>query len=182
MDALDNPADVLFHEEQRFRQFWLWILLLSVSVICTIAVTVAMFELAKRYGGIFAVTGEDRWAFLGFLVGFTGALGVPLLFYFLRLTTTVRPDGLFIQFFLPHLHPRRISLDNVVSVKAVTYHPIAQYGGWGIRYTWKGKAYNVSGNRGVRIDYSNGRHLLIGSQRPEELASAIRRILPAAAL
>ena len=34
-------------------------------------------------------------------------------------------------------------------------------------------AYNVSGNRGVQPVFSNGKRLLIGSQRPDELAAAI---------
>jgi hypothetical protein len=36
-------------------------------------------------------------------------------------------------------------------------------------------AYNVSGNRGVQLEFSNGKRLLIGSQRPEDLAAAISR-------
>jgi len=39
-----------------------------------------------------------------------------------------------------------------------------------------GKAYNVGGNRGVRLDFSNARHLLIGSQRPGELDNAIAKV------
>jgi hypothetical protein len=49
-----------------------------------------------------------------------------------------------------------------------------EYGGWGVKYGWAGKAYNISGNRGVQLKLSNGKGLLIGSQRPEELAQAIQ--------
>ena len=48
-----------------------------------------------------------------------------------------------------------------------------EYGGWGIRWTRNGKAYNVSGDLGVRIDYENGRHLLIGTRHPDALKQAI---------
>ena len=37
-----------------------------------------------------------------------------------------------------------------------------------------GRAYNVSGREGVRLDFADGKHLLIGSQRAEELAAAIQ--------
>jgi len=37
----------------------------------------------------------------------------------------------------------------------------------------KGKAYNVSGNRGVQLELLNGGRILIGSQKPEELVKAI---------
>jgi hypothetical protein len=63
----------------------------------------------------------------------------------------------------------------VRDVAAVTCHPITEYGGWGIRWTLRGKAYNVSGRRGVRLDYENGKHLLIGSTRADELATAIHQ-------
>jgi hypothetical protein len=54
-----------------------------------------------------------------------------------------------------------------------TYRPIRDYGGWGIRYGRNGKAYNVSGNRGVMLEFSHGQKLLIGSQKPGDLANAI---------
>ncbi len=102
---------------------------------------------------------------------------VVLLAVTVELTTEVSADGLRLRFFPFHLSFRRIDLARVTRCQAVTYRPILQYGGWGIRWTWKGKAYNISRNRGVRIDYTNGRHLLIGSQRPDELAHAIRSLM-----
>ncbi len=51
---------------------------------------------------------------------------------------------------------------------------LREYGGWGVKYGRAGKAYNVSGNRSVQLKLSSGKGLLIGSQRPEELAQAIQ--------
>jgi len=92
-----------------------------------------------------------------------------------RLIIEVRPDGLYVRYVPFHRRPRRIALNEVTAVKAVAYQPILQYGGWGIRFTKKGKAYNARGSRGVRLDYANGRHLLLGSQRPDELAQMIEQ-------
>jgi hypothetical protein len=50
---------------------------------------------------------------------------------------------------------------------------LRDYGGWGIRKGRSGWAYNVSGDRGVRLTYTDGETLLIGSQRADELAKAI---------
>jgi hypothetical protein len=90
-----------------------------------------------------------------------------------QLLTEVRPDGLFIRFVPLHLSFKRIPLENFRSYKAVIYRPIRDYGGWGIRYGWKGKSYSMSGNRGVEFEPWQGRRLLIGSQLPEQLAGAI---------
>ena len=70
---------------------------------------------------------------------------------------------------------RDIPLEEIARWQACTYHPVLEYGGWGIRFSWKGTAYNVSGNRGVRLELVNGKRLLIGSRRAGELESAIAR-------
>lgn len=96
-----------------------------------------------------------------------------------RLTTEVREEGLFIRYRPFHRREKQIPLENMVKVEAVTYRPILEYGGWGIRSGWSGKAYNARGNRGARIEYAAGQRLLIGSQRAEELAGAIRAVMMA---
>jgi hypothetical protein len=98
------------------------------------------------------------------------------LIHFSKLITQVRPDGLYVRFVPFHLSFKKIDLAEVTNYQALTYRPILKYGGWGIRYTWKGRAYNARGHRGVRLDFRNGKHLLIGSQRPEELVAAIDQI------
>ena len=58
--------------------------------------------------------------------------------------------------------------------KSSTYRPIADYGFWGIRSGRDGeRALIARGNRGVRLELTDGSKLLIGSQRPEALAPAI---------
>ncbi len=72
------------------------------------------------------------------------------------------------------LYRRRISVADIASAESVTYSPIADYGGWGIRGWGKKVALNARGNRGVRLTLRDGRRVLVGSQRPEELAEALR--------
>ena len=93
-----------------------------------------------------------------------------------RLVTVVRGSGLFVRYVPFHFSPRRIALERVVGCQAVTYRPIRDYGGWGIRWASGGRAYNARGHRGVRLDFADGRYLLLGSQRPDELAEAINRL------
>jgi hypothetical protein len=70
----------------------------------------------------------------------------------------------------------RIPLKNVARAYARTYRPLREYGGWGIRYGFDGKAFNMRGNQGVQLVLQNGEKVLIGSQRPAELAEAIHRL------
>lgn len=88
--------------------------------------------------------------------------------------TTVTETNLIVTFgaLLP-LYRWRIALQEIASAEAVTYSPLADYGGWGIRGWGKNTALNARGNRGVQVALHDGRRVLIGSQRPEELAEAL---------
>ena len=99
--------------------------------------------------------------------------GLLLLFHVLELTVTVRPSETDVRF--RPLTRRRVPHAALRSCEARTYRPILEYGGWGVRRGWGGgRAYNVRGNRGVQLVLDDGTRILVGSQRPEELAAAIR--------
>jgi hypothetical protein len=90
-----------------------------------------------------------------------------------RLITEVRKDELVVA--MRGLWPaRRIPLAGIQSIETVTFDPERDYGGYGIRSTRQGKAYIAAGNGGVRLTLANGGTLLIGSQRPAELAGVLR--------
>jgi hypothetical protein len=101
--------------------------------------------------------------------------GVGFLLFFGELRTEVRDDGLYARFF-PLTRQHRFSWSDIRSCEARTYRPLLEYGGWGVRCGRRGKAYNFRGNRGVQLEFTDGRRLLIGSQRSEELAVAIREM------
>ena len=66
---------------------------------------------------------------------------------------------------------------SIQKVEAVTYSPIMEYGGWGLRYGRKGKAYNVSGNKAVFLTLCNEKNVLIGSQKHGELYFFINQMM-----
>lgn len=105
------------------------------------------------------------------------SVGVVALIHFIELTVCVRRDGVFIRYFPFHIKGITIPTHEIASAKAVTYNPILEYGGWGIRWGLKAKAYNVSGNKGVMVDIKGKRNILIGSARSEEMEQAIASIL-----
>jgi hypothetical protein len=100
---------------------------------------------------------------------------VGFLLFFGELRTEVRDEALYTRVF-PLTRQHRFSWGEIRSCEARTYRPLLEYGGWGVRCGRGGKAYNVSGNRGVQLEFTNGKRLLIGSQRPEELAAAIQEL------
>lgn len=80
-------------------------------------------------------------------------------------TVTLRYRGL--------LKTRTVPISTIRQARPRTYRPLREYGGWGIKIGPSGWTYNVSGKEGVQLQLENARPLLIGSQRPEELAEAI---------
>jgi hypothetical protein len=165
-----NQRDT-FLEVQTFRKTWVLALVLPISLFLVILFGYGMIKqliLGQPWGNrplpdvALAIIGP-----LGILFG----LGLALLFYSAKLITEVREDGVYVRFF-PLTH-QKIPFEDIRYVEARTYSPIKEFGGWGIRYGKGGKAYNVSGNRGVQLELYDGKRFLIGSGRAEELARAI---------
>jgi len=167
---MDNV--VKFREVQQFRQKWLLISLAGASLCLIILFGYGMIkQLVFGYPWGNRPMSDMAIAIVGPIMILMG-IGLPMLFYKMKLLTEVREDGVHINF-VP-LSRQTVLFENIVSCEVRTYKPIREYGGWGVRYGWAGKAYNVSGNRGVYLKLSSGKGLLIGSQRPEELAQAIQ--------
>jgi hypothetical protein len=158
---------VLFRERQRFTQFWLWVVVAGVAIIFW-----AGFVSQVLLGGSFGdkPVSDVELIILFALMG----IGFPVFFYKMSLTTEVLPGELRVRFWPFHLRPVQIPLHTVRDYERVTYNSIRDYGGWGIRWSFRGKAYNVSGSEGVRLHFYNRRPLLIGSQNSQQLFDAIR--------
>lgn len=175
---MNSDTQILFREEQRFRQKWLWALILPSLLL---PLGIILYTTIRQYTTGIPV-GNHHTSIENDILGFTIVLivegGVLWLLYAARLITELRTVGLYVQFFPFHFRFHKIELNEVQSFTARKYNPIGEYGGWGIRYGVKGKAYNVSGNYGVEFQYRNGKHLLIGSQKSEEFAKALEQILP----
>ena len=172
MQQVQTPA-AEFHEEQQFRQPWIWFAL----VIATVCISVMFIDglytqlVLHRPWGDRPVS--DTGLIISAAVSFLITAGIALLFYKLKLITIVDANGISIRFF--PLTSKHISFENIASCEARTYRPIREFGGWGIRFSRKGMAYNVSGNQGVQLELKQGKPVLIGSQLPQQLADAINR-------
>lgn len=116
--------------------------------------------------------GHPQWDLLAFV-----ALGV-LVTGFTQMRTVVTTTQLRVSI-VPF--PRKtVALADVETCEPETYRPLLHYGGWGWKWSpSRGWAYTMRGNQGVRVRLRNGKTFLIGSQRPDDLAAAIRSARPA---
>lgn len=143
-----------FHEEQRFRASRLW---LVIAVPLTFAVLAAVAQ-------------PDAPTFAG--IGVAGVVvALVSLVALARLETTVTNVAVVVRFHA--LWPtRRIPLTDITEYAPVRYR-LWDSGGWGVHFGFAGMTYNASGNEGVRFILRNGAKVLIGTQRPQELALAV---------
>ena len=151
---MDERSEIFFREIQQFRQIWVWLIILFLAGILWYG-AIKQLVLNIPFGSNPA---PDAVLFVFWVIF---GIGLPAFFYFIKMTTKLRIDGLYIRFF----SLRKILWDELKSYEVRTYKPIREYGGWGVRYGSKGKAYNVSGNRGVQLQLKNGKRILIGSPR-----------------
>ncbi len=169
------PQPIRFREEQRFRQIWIWLLIppLCVGLIGFFAWTMVEQLVRGRPVGN-QPTSDLALMIIGPLFILLMA-GLLWLMWVARLVTEVRDDGIYIRFYPFHRGFHGFHWEEIESFEARTYRPVRDYGGWGIRFGSGGKAYNVSGNRGLQLSLGGwrSRQILIGSQRPEELARAV---------
>ena len=166
MNQRDETSPV-YREVQRVQATWPWVVVISLAGLIWYA-TIAQVLLHRPFGS--SPLPDAPLVIFWLIFG----IGLPALLLFGRLITEVRGDGIYIRYVPFHRSFRRIAFKDLKRCEVRTYRPLVEYGGWGIRFGLKGKAYNVSGNRGVQLELTNGKRLLIGSQRPEDLRQAIK--------
>jgi len=149
-----------FREEQRFRESWLW---LVIGIPLAFALWALLVTPGTPVSAVIALIGV--------------AIAVAALFGLAYLETTVTDDAVIVMFH--GLWPtRRVKLDDIADY-APMHYSMWDSGGWGVHFGLAGLTYNVSGNEGVHFRLTNGAQVLVGTQRPAELASAIAKAMAA---
>lgn len=122
-----------------------------------------------------AVNGWSTWdnggGLMPAIIGPLAMALVMILLATLELRTVITDDGIEVKFW--PFGRQRIFKSEIKGAVVRTYSPIKEFGGWGYRIGPRGKAYNMQGNQGLQLEFMNGDRLMIGTQKPEELAAFI---------
>ena len=106
---------------------------------------------------------------------------VALVIYNTKMVTEVSQEKKIAMTFFPFtFSPNVIPLIDVKEMKIVNYQPHKDYGGLGIRYNSKGKAYIMGGsNTGVLLIFkdSQKKPVLIGSQKTDEFYVTLQSLM-----
>ncbi|MDD5339605.1 MAG: DUF1648 domain-containing protein [Dehalococcoidales bacterium] len=174
-----KPADIPFGDtkgieqelEQRIKNdtafiYWssqnpLWVSVLSI-VLPFIMVTGAV------------IIGFTVW-WAGLILGLSGVMMVVM---YGGLRVSVTKELITVKFGMLGSGILKLKTDEIDSLELKEFSPMADFGGYGIRFNGKVTAYYLRGSRGVLFTTTKGKQYLIGSDRPEELyavAQAVRQ-------
>jgi hypothetical protein len=156
----------IFKERQKFTQWWLWTLLIGLGVLPIYGIHKQMI-LGEPFGN----NPLPDW---GLIIFSLFIFGLITLFIFLRLDTEIDENEIRINFY-PFLR-RNVSWKDVESAEVIKYNCL---GGWGIRFSTKyGTVYNAKGNKGLEIKLTNGKKIVIGIQKENELSIVVEKLTP----
>lgn len=149
------------------RTGWPW-WVLCLFMLMFLPAVLALIELAKgNVGG-----GEGAMPLGEAVLLLSFGLGLPSAIFGLmgQLRTRVTDEGLDLRWGFAEVIRKKIPFGNIEGAEAVTYAPIRDFGGWGIRIGGKKKlAWTVKGNRALLLRLRDGGRFYLGSDKPERI-------------
>ncbi|GHV71610.1 hypothetical protein FACS189420_7290 [Bacteroidia bacterium] len=175
-----KKEEITFQESQKFA-LWSRLLMMAVNILFIFG-CFSQIILGKPWG--------DRPMGNISLILFTlFLLLVAIGFSFIKMQTIVNQEGVYVKMFPFHLKYKFFSWDTIAKSYIRKYKPIIEYGGWGFRSSLlrvgsintnpiriginSNVAYNMSGNIGLQLIFTNGKKLLIGTHKQAELAEIL---------
>lgn len=152
-----------FRETQRLPKWLYWLIATPIAAVAT-WLFVQQILLGKPVG--------DKPAPDWFIILYAASAAVilPLMIWSFKLVTTIDQSAITYRLSPLHFRTKRIPWSEVQESFIRKYKPMREYGGWGLRYGFRnGWAFNMKGNMGMQLVLRNGKRILIGTQRPEEL-------------
>lgn len=159
-----KAEDILFSEKQHFN---MW-MVISVLLVSLIPVSVGVISYLNGNTGSTAMGRTTMLLVTGVILLVTVLLAVS------KLETRITRKGIAVRLFPFQLDTRFISWEDIHSATVRKYNPLFEYGGWGIKGFRDDRALNVKGNMGMQLVLKDGKRLLIGTDKPEELEHLLR--------
>ena len=154
-------TNLYFKEEQRFTQWWLWLILIAIALIPVYGVIKVVIG-----GEPFGNNPSSNFGLIFLLIFMAAFLG---LFYMMKLSTEIDDESIKMNFY--PFTKKEIKWTEIESAEVVNYGFV---GGWGIRLGTKyGTVYNTSGKIGLAIILKNKEKFCIGTIKESELKALI---------
>lgn len=152
-----------FSEKQRFTQWWIWLIIIAINLLLVYIIINVIIDVGEKSFHLADL--------IGLAVVFFSLILVNYLLSGTSLKTEINEKEIKIKFIPFIIKDKIIKWEDLSLCYVRQYNPIGEYGGWGYRFgiMGKGKAYNINGNIGLQLQFKDGKKLLIGTQKAEEL-------------
>ncbi len=161
-----------FEESQRFTQIWLWLLIISVLLLMVgIAFAGVYIQLVQKrpFGNKpMSDTGIVIFSFFSILF----SIGLIILHKSFHLQTRIDRFGISYRYFPLIRKWHTIYREQINNWKIVSRFTMQ----FGVRYGINSKTLNVQGNKKIALKLSSGKTLYIGTQQPEEISRAMKKL------
>ena len=159
-------SNILYREANLFSHSYVWI-----ATIC-LTFSSVYFALPE----IFTIGGDKppsslvvTLSIIFLAVGFI----LPILLLILKMRIQVRGDGLYVKIIPFHLSFRKFTFDGLQNCEPYLPHPNEE-NKLGLVQAISKKCYSLGGKKGIRLEYRDGRTILLESRRPEKIIEAIK--------
>ncbi len=166
-------STINFEEVQGFKRWWVWLALTAINGLFLYAITQQIF-----LGEPFGPKPAPDYVLILVEVFFL------LLYFFatqIKLKTRITDKGIYYRYFPFQFKETFIEWHELKDAYIRVYDSLYEYGGWGIRTgtTRTGNAINTSAssNQGLQLQFNDGKLLLIGTRRPDEIQEIIDAVI-----
>lgn len=150
----------VFNESQSYKGTWVIYVILMLELPTVILLTVLYFTTEEKQEMGFALV---------FIFGIMSL--VLFLFFNIRLETRIDHQGIHYRY-LPFIRNwKLIKKESIRSMEVITFNPISDYGGWGMKGNKTTKLYNITGDAGFLVDSGETKKTLLGTLKAKELKS-----------
>jgi len=168
---------ILFTEQQKFRQIWFWMLLI---VALSLPMINFLVEQVKTGNHLENYSIRNTGFISDLILLIVLPISVIILFSVMRVETVITTEGVRVKFFPLHLSFREYKWERISKIYIREYSSLIDFGGWGIRFNFVTNTvvYNMCGNQGLQLELKNGKKILVGTQKKNELEVALKQIEP----
>ena len=159
-------AGMKFKEIQRFNQRWIWIIIIITGLLIYYSTIKQLI-----FKGNSAIITIPNFVYITI---FVLHLLITILLLLTKLEIEISTRYISYRFFPFHLKKKKVPISLIQSAFIREYHPFKEVSALGINLGKHSKVYNIKGKWGLQLEFQEGRHLLLGTQKPEEILKMLK--------
>ena len=167
---LDSQKNLLYSEAQPCKQPLIWMLVLGIAGYIWYSVYHQII-LGIPFGSKPApdIILIIIWVIFGVLF--------PYGLFKARLIIKLNNENFYYRYFPLHLNEHSFPIRGIKNIEPVLIRPLFHFGGWGIRYGFKGKGYIMSGGKGIKVSFNSGRPVYFSAKNADDIVDAFRKAI-----